>query len=358
MRIKTATALSILKVPGEDLGIDVSHRNKTYDVEWMSAGLVSFLLACDEWTERADAERLLGARAALPEDARPVAIDQLLELGILVAEGEPFHSRLGDSERLWARYGWDDAFYLQRDIGAMERLDYFADGFRKDVLAMKDAVAKDPKPANYKEIPGKPLLPLPVAPEMRQRSLVDTFLGHGDSKPGPLDFEQLAWLTYYAYGQIATKRMPVTKAHVAKTSPSGGARHPTEVYPIVLDAKGVAPGLYHYNVKENALELIAAGDHRRFVADCIVRGTPVPFEYSVVYVYTSIFERSMFRYREPFTYRVLHHDVGHLLETTRLLASSIGRRTTGGRVPRDAEADAFLGIDGLFEATVTFSVVE
>jgi len=358
MRIKTASGLSVLKVPGEGLAIDVSHRSRSYDVDWLDAGVLSFLIACGTWTERAHAERLLAERTKLPDDARARAIDQLLELGVLVGEDDPFHARLGDAEAMWERYGWEDAFHLQREIGALERLDYLEDGFRRDVLQMKAALAADPKPANYKEFQGKGLIPLGPVPEVPQRSLCETFDGPGTTKAGPMDSGRFAWLTYFAYGQVGKKFMPVTKEHITKTSPSGGARHPTEVYPIVLEIEGIEPGLYHYNVKQHALELLVPGDHRAFVRRCLVRGTPPPFDYSVVYVYTTIFERSMFRYREPFSYRVMSHDIGHLLETTRLLANSIGRRVSGGRVPRDCEVNGLLGIDGLFESTMTYAVVE
>lgn len=36
--------------------------------------------------------------------------------------------------------------------------------------------------------------------------------------------------------------------------PSGGGKFPLEVYPLVLNCEGIAPGAYHYNPKTHALE--------------------------------------------------------------------------------------------------------
>src|SRR5438132_10033757 len=43
-----------------------------------------------------------------------------------------------------------------------------------------------------------------------------------------------------------------------KTSPSGGARHPGEVYLMALRVKGLRGGLYHYHPAQHHLETILA----------------------------------------------------------------------------------------------------
>jgi len=44
-----------------------------------------------------------------------------------------------------------------------------------------------------------------------------------------------------------------------KTSPSGGSRHPIEVYPVVLAVAGIEPGIYHDSVASNSLVLLRPG---------------------------------------------------------------------------------------------------
>ena len=45
---------------------------------------------------------------------------------------------------------------------------------------------------------------------------------------------------------------------VKRTSPSGGALHPTECYLIVQRVEGIAPGLYRYRIDGHALQPITA----------------------------------------------------------------------------------------------------
>jgi hypothetical protein len=44
-----------------------------------------------------------------------------------------------------------------------------------------------------------------------------------------------------------------------KTSCPGGNHHPMEVYPVIIDVEGRAPGLYHYSVRRRALKLLERG---------------------------------------------------------------------------------------------------
>lgn len=49
--------------------------------------------------------------------------------------------------------------------------------------------------------------------------------------------------------------------------PSAGARYPLEVYPIMLNCEGLKKGLYHYNVKENSLELLLEEDLSKWLIE-------------------------------------------------------------------------------------------
>src|SRR3984957_8828142 len=47
-----------------------------------------------------------------------------------------------------------------------------------------------------------------------------------------------------------------------KTSPSAGARNPIEVYLMALRVKGLDVGLYHYDARDHALEIICGEDRK------------------------------------------------------------------------------------------------
>ena len=47
------------------------------------------------------------------------------------------------------------------------------------------------------------------------------------------------------------------KEVVRRFYPSGGARYPLEVYLLIQRVDSLTTGLYHYNVKENSLEILS-----------------------------------------------------------------------------------------------------
>ncbi|WP_427914882.1 nitroreductase family protein [Ramlibacter sp. MMS24-I3-19] len=98
-----------------------------------------------------------------------------------------------------------------------------------------------------------------------------------------------------------------------RTSPSGGARHPTDGYLVHNGAlEGIAAGAYWYDSKRHGLVLLP---------DVRVSGIQ-PDE--VRLVFTSHVARPMWRYRDPWSYRPMLIDVGHVMETASLVADHFG----------------------------------
>lgn len=127
------------------------------------------------------------------------------------------------------------------------------------------------------------------------------------------------------FGVTERKSIPVRQGGehsldlVSKSIPSGGSRHPTECF---IDSGGtgwpVLPGRYHYNVSDHALDRI--GD--------VPRGElslPVP-EGSLILHLASQVERSMWRYREPRSFRAVLLDAGHAAGQLEFLAGLAGLR--------------------------------
>jgi hypothetical protein len=74
--------------------------------------------------------------------------------------------------------------------------------------------------------------------------------------PVPLSAEELSLVLRYTFGCRGYSRVADGVAVLSKTSPSGGALHPTEVYVLARDVEGVEPGLYHYGAERHELELL------------------------------------------------------------------------------------------------------
>ena len=125
-----------------------------------------------------------------------------------------------------------------------------------------------------------------------------------------------------------------------KTSPSGGALHPTECYLIARGVDGLARGLYHYRPVEHVLQplpldeplvLAHAGRHADargmdavdFLAWIAVGGQQWFADAHALCVLAPRFGRNFWKYRNHAkAYRVCILDIGHLSQTLLLSATA------------------------------------
>jgi len=135
-----------------------------------------------------------------------------------------------------------------------------------------------------------------------------------------------------------------------KSIPSGGARHPTEVFVAVFDVADVAVGVYHYDVEHHRLELVRRGQQRDAFAtatlDLFAKHGTAP---SALLVFTSRVERAMWRYRDPRSFRAILVDVGHAVMSYRQVAGLLGYRTYALQKMHDREVARLLGIDPIVQ---------
>jgi len=136
-----------------------------------------------------------------------------------------------------------------------------------------------------------------------------------------------------------------------KTSPSGGARNPVEVYLMALRVNGLDPGLFHYDAQEHALARISSGAtpqsaraycaDQQFVADA-----------AALFIMTGVFERTMWKYPHPRAYRVVLLDAGHLGQSFCLAATRMGLAPFSTAALKDSLIETDLGIDGVAESVL------
>ncbi len=133
-----------------------------------------------------------------------------------------------------------------------------------------------------------------------------------------------------------------------KSIPSGGARHPTEVFLAAFDLEGIPAGVYHYDVEHHRLESIRPGDSRAAFESATLdlfgkHDTPP----AALLVFTSLVERAMWRYRDPRSFRAILVDVGHAVMAYRQVARMLGFRTYAYQKMRDRAVCELLGIDAV-----------
>jgi SagB-type dehydrogenase family enzyme len=136
-----------------------------------------------------------------------------------------------------------------------------------------------------------------------------------------------------------------------KTSPSGGARNPIEVYLMALRVKGLDPGIYHYDARDHALERISAkataNMARAYCADQQFVAAS-----AALFIMTGVFARTMWKYHNPRAYRVILLEAGHFGQTFCLTATRMGLAPFSTAALKDTLIEKDLGVDGVSESVL------
>ncbi|MEZ4236988.1 MAG: SagB/ThcOx family dehydrogenase [Myxococcota bacterium] len=327
---------------------------------WRADGLrrprvAAFFALCTRWADEDQVRAWAASLLDLAADAACDLVRSMLGEGLLVREGDP-RAAYFDAGRHWVEQGWAAPLSYHAHTNLLEKFDYARrEGRVADVEMMRGYVEDGPQPPLYKVYDDAPTVALPKADGRGTLPFPAGYTSTVDyAQARPVDRTELGRFLHLAFGQTGWRRMAVTGQHLTKTCPSGGARHPTEVYPVVLEVEGVAPGAYHYNVRDHTLELLRPGDHTAFLMRHVFyRGSSTPWPRpAVAFLLTTVFERSQFRYRDARSYRVMHFDIGHLTQNARVLARALCRRARPDYTLEEREVDAFLGIDGVLEASM------
>jgi len=160
-------------------------------------------------------------------------------------------------------------------------------------------------------------------------------LENSREKHSELSLGVLSLVLKYTFGPIGTIPTPHVDC-IRRTSPSGGARHPTECMVLLRSLIGGIPaGTYWYDVKGHAL--VAVQD-KEMAVHSDVEGSVVSFSIR------SRVERAMWRYRDPRAYRPVLLDAGHIIETLAILLGRFGFSidVEPARPLRVADRDYFL----------------
>jgi SagB-type dehydrogenase family enzyme len=294
----------------------------------------------DEWQSPA------ALATALPSYRRASvarAVRQLVDHTLLVEEGSDRATLCESVARMWRDWLPHGAFHFGTKDAP------FVPPARWARMA-RTFLAAAPQPALYKRNPRLPRTPLP-----RIQPVDDAFVRallerrtHREFSGEPVTLDAVACLLHYTWGAMGIIESPNFGPLLHKTSPSGGARHPGEVYVAALNVKGLAQGLYHYSVKDHALERIRRGPMRAAVLRYALGQTHVGNACAVFFM-TAFLPRTMFKYRSPRAYRIVSLETGHLGQTFCLVATWLGLAPFTTAAVADTAVERALGIDGVSE---------
>jgi len=156
--------------------------------------------------------------------------------------------------------------------------------------------------------------------------------------PGPLSFDELSFLLWAAEGVRDS-----TAKRTFRAAPSGGARHPLDLYLFVARVEGLDTGLYRYLPLEHALLRMRAGDDSPLL-DKAMRGQY--WNAAAVFMWAAVPYRTEWRYG-PAADKLVALDAGHSCENLYLACESIGCGTCAIGAYDQEQLDAYLDLDGV-----------
>ncbi|EMC0275757.1 SagB/ThcOx family dehydrogenase [Staphylococcus pseudintermedius] len=277
----------------------------------------------------------------------------LIKNKFLIKEGD----KIEKYYELWKSYGWINSLIYHTYTYDYPVLDYSTPAsYVRDQKTMKKFINQEDEPSIYKEVTGEKV----NLPKVRTHSSKNFYEIFDVEKQlnTELDLQLLSDILFYTYGQISSLKFPVTQKLIRRTSPSGGARHPSECYIAILNSGLLKKGIYHYSVKNHCLELIKEGDFKEYLYESCYGLNQFEKEAEIVFLHTSIFPRNWFRYREPKTYKVIYYDFGHILYNFKLITRLLGLASyTIGSGLNDDNVERLLDIDGYNEGIIYFTAI-
>ncbi|MFC1421408.1 SagB/ThcOx family dehydrogenase [Streptacidiphilus cavernicola] len=279
--------------------------------------------------------------------ADPKLIEDLVTAKVLVEEGSTEHDR---EQQLGPWAGWGTAATYYHLASRTHAADRFATA-DEDNRWLKDHLETRPQPDPFKHYPPGARLALPTGDDtpLASTDLEQTLRSRRTTRSldphQPMTASQLATLLRWTAGPL--HQVPGQGLHPAmlKASPSGGSRHAVEVYPVVLNVEGVAPGIYHYHCGEHALDPVRPGppDLDELVHWC--GGQSYVRNSGVLFLYTAVLERTAWKYRMGRVYRSLYTELGHISQTAYLVGTALGLGAYFTAATRDEPVEQALGLD-------------
>jgi len=137
--------------------------------------------------------------------------------------------------------------------------------------------------------------------------------------------------------------------------PSAGARYPLEVYSLILNCEDVEKGLYHYDVKDNLLELLLEKDLSKWIIKAL-GGEVWATKSSVIFIITSVLDRTKIKYGDR-GYKYSLIESGHLAQNISILSTELGLGSCAIGGYLDSKFDDLLDISMQKEFTLYLIVV-
>ncbi len=204
---------------------------------------VRILHLLENWTDPPDLYALLPEYT--PRSIR-AGLRELLKNTLVVREGTPQAKKDAELASVWSDWLPQASFHFAtKDVEYLQPPPSF----------FKRYLAESPQPALLKSYSKAPRIRLPVV-EKSQGEFAGALLArktHRDFSGEQIPLNVISTLLYYTWGVTGKIAAPPFGRLFHKTSPSGGARHPGEVYLLAMRVGELTQGLYHYDGLHHSL---------------------------------------------------------------------------------------------------------
>jgi SagB-type dehydrogenase family enzyme len=273
-------------------------------------------------------------------------IRELLVHQLLLSEGTPEANNDSRIAKEWSAWLPQASFHFSTKDAPYVTSDW-------SLARRRATLPNTPPPPMFKSVKGAAKVELP-ARSFPKGEFIRVLMGrrtHREFSDQPVALESVSQLLSLVWGVTGYHYSPLFGRLPHKTSPSGGARHPGEVYLMALRVNGLKRGLYHYHPKRHVLETIREGataeKASRYCADA-----PHVRKAAALFLMTALFPRNMWKYQNPRAYRVVLLDAGHLCQTFCLVATWLGLAPFCTAALKDTLIERDLGVDGIRESVL------
>jgi len=153
--------------------------------------------------------------------------------------------------------------------------------------------------------------------------------------------EQLSQILWAAYGITLPSAHPQLRGGL-RTAPSAGALFPLEVYAIVGNVEGIAPGVYRFVADGHKIAMVSDGDVRQDLMRAALGQRMVGAAPASIF-FSAALARSTGRYGER-GIRYAHIELGHSAQNVYLQATALGLGTVAIGAFDDGRVSRLLGL--------------
>ncbi len=287
--------------------------------------IARYLLSCTTPTSTAAHAAALVGITGLSVDDADLLVKHLVEAEALIDADRAVELRQILSP--WHTMGWGDAgnfhlatYNLPFDPDVLEGLSY--PEYYAKMLTADDAAGPQPQPTV--SLTGRRLVP----PAPDSGPLVST-IGAVLQQAAPINRFEGAAPSYAEFHAPMMRAFGVQRSvggslgeHHLRSYPSGGARHPFELYVVSKGVDGLAAGIYQVDPVSGQLAVV--GETRAAEIDTACFGKGGILSASIVLVLTCRWLRHSWKYRYARSYRMLLLEVGHIVQAINVSMLSYG----------------------------------